>query len=34
MIPLDVVLMSEKDLKSETSIIAAYARAGKIVYQP
>ena len=32
MIPLDVILMSQKDLESETSIIAGYARQGKVVY--
>ncbi len=32
MVPLDVILMSEKDLESETSIIASYARKGKIIY--
>lgn len=32
LVPLDVILMSEKDLESETSIIAGYARQGKVVY--
>lgn len=32
MVPIDVVLMSEKELESETSIIAAYAREGRVVY--
>lgn len=32
MIPLDVVLMTEKDLESETSILASYARKGKVIY--
>ncbi len=32
MIPLDVILMSQKDLESETSIIAGYARQGKVIY--
>lgn len=32
MVPLDVILMSQKDLESETSIIASYARQGKVVY--
>ncbi|HVO74676.1 MAG TPA: nucleotidyltransferase domain-containing protein [Ignavibacteriaceae bacterium] len=32
MIPLDVILMSQSDLESETSIIAGYARQGKVVY--
>ena len=32
MVPLDVILMSEKDLESETSILASYARKGKVIY--
>ncbi len=32
MVPLDVVLMTEKDLESETSILAGYARRGKVIY--
>jgi hypothetical protein len=32
LVPLGVILMSEKDLESETSIIAGYARQGKVVY--
>lgn len=32
MVPLDIILMSQKDLESETSIIASYARQGKVVY--
>jgi uncharacterized protein len=32
MVPLDVILMSPKDLESESSIMAGYARQGKVVY--
>jgi hypothetical protein len=32
LVPLDVILMSEKELESETSIIAGYVRQGKVVY--
>ena len=32
MIPLDIILMSPHELESETSIIAGYARKGKVVY--
>ena len=32
MVPFDVILMSEKDLESETSILASYARKGKVIY--
>ena len=32
MVPLDVILMSQSDLERETSIIAGYARQGKVVY--
>lgn len=32
MVPLDVILMSEKDLESETSILAGYARSGRVLY--
>lgn len=33
MIPLDVIMMSPEDFESETSIIAAYARQGTVVYE-
>ncbi len=32
MIPIDVIMMSPEDLESETSILAAYARRGKIMF--
>lgn len=32
LVPLDVILMSEKDFESETSILASYARKGKVIY--
>jgi len=31
-VPLDVILLSENELKNEFSIIAGYVRKGKVVY--
>jgi predicted nucleotidyltransferase len=32
MVPIDVILMSPKELENEYSIIAGYAKQGKVVY--
>jgi len=32
LVPLDVILMSEEEIESESSIIAGYARQGKVIY--
>lgn len=32
MVPIDVILMSEMDYESQTSILASYARKGRVMY--